>query len=52
MCVWFIEKSDELSQSATFDQKLRYFTDQNGLKGGSNSEMNITNDRKKDWKSR
>ena len=43
---------DELSESLVFAQKLRYFIDQNGAKGGShqnefsvfsNSEMNVTN---------
>ena len=42
---------DELSESAAFVQKLRYFTDQNGPKGGPheiefwvflNLEMNVT----------
>ena len=28
--VLFLEKYDELSNSMTFGQKLRYFTDQNG----------------------
>ena len=49
--VYFLEKCAELSESAAFGQNLRYFTDQNGSKGGpyknefwvfSNSEMNIT----------
>ena len=29
-----LEKYDELSELVAFDQKLRYFTDQNGPKGG------------------
>ena len=50
--VYFVEKYDELSQSVASGQKLRYFTDQNGPKGGpyenefwvlSDSEMNVTN---------
>ena len=50
--VSFLEKYDELSELVAFGQKLRYFTDQNGPKGGphenefwvfSNSEMNVTN---------
>ena len=28
------EKCDELSETVAFGQKLRYFTDQNGPKGG------------------
>ena len=31
---YFLEKYDELPESVAFGQKLRYFTDQNGLKGG------------------
>ena len=47
--VYYLEKYDELSESVAFGQKLMYFTDQNGLKGGphenefwvfSNSKMN------------
>ena len=30
----FQKKYDELSESIAFDQKLIYFTDQNGLKWG------------------
>ena len=30
--VYFLEKYDELSGLVAFGQKLRYFTDQNGLK--------------------
>ena len=46
-----LQKYDELSKSVAFDQKLMYFTDQNGPKGEphgnefwvfSNSEMNVT----------
>ena len=29
---YFLETYDELSESVGFDQKLRYFTDQNGAK--------------------
>ena len=32
--VSFLEKYDELSELVAFGQKLRYFTDQNGPKGG------------------
>ena len=32
--VYFLEKYDELSKSVAFGQKLTYFTDQNGPKGG------------------
>ena len=48
----FLENCDELSEWVAFGQKLRYFTDQKGPKGGphenefwvfSNSEMNVTN---------
>ena len=47
-----IEKCDELSELVGSDQIFRYFTGQNGPKGGphenkfsvfSNSEVNITN---------
>ena len=31
---WIKEKCDELSESAAFSQKFRYFTDQNGPKCG------------------
>ena len=50
--VYFLEKYDKLSELVALVQKLRYFTDQNGPKGGpqeseflvfSNSEMNVTN---------
>ena len=50
--VYFLEKYDELCKLVDFDQKLRYFTGQNGLKGEphenefSNSEMNVTSSRK------
>ena len=49
--VYFLEKYDELSEIVAFGQKLRYVTDQNGLKRGphenefwvfSNSEMNVS----------
>ena len=33
--VEFVEKYEELSELVAFDQKLRYFTDQNGPNGGS-----------------
>ena len=32
--VYFLEKYDELPESVAFGQKLRYFTDQNGPRGG------------------
>ena len=32
--VYFLEKYNGLSESVAFGQKLRYFTDQNGPKGG------------------
>ena len=32
--VYFLEKYDELSELVAFGPKLRYFTDQNGAKGG------------------
>ena len=50
--VSFLEKYDELYELVAFGQKLRYFPEQNGPKGGpyenefwvfSNSEMNVTN---------
>ena len=50
--VYFLEKYDELSELVAFCEKMKYFTDQNGPKGGpienefwvfSNSEMNVTN---------
>ena len=31
--VYFLERYEEISESVTFGQKLRYFTDQNGPKG-------------------
>ena len=30
-----MEKYDELSESVTFGEKLKYFTNQNGSKGGA-----------------
>ena len=33
--VYYLEKSDELSESVAFGQKLSYFTDQDGPKGGA-----------------
>ena len=59
--IYSLEKHDEPSESAAFGLKFRYFTDQNGSKGGSkenefwvflNSEMNVTNSwsRKRRWK--
>ena len=33
--VYTVERYDELSQSVASGQKLRYFTDQNGPKGGT-----------------
>ena len=32
--VYFLERCGELSESVAFGKKLRYFTDQNGAKGG------------------
>ena len=33
--VYYLEKSDELSESVAFGQKLSHFTDQDGPKGGA-----------------
>ena len=40
MGVYFLEKCDELSESAAFGQKM-YFTDQDGPTGGDHMKMNF-----------
>ena len=38
---YFLEKYDQLPESEAFGQKLRYFKDQNGPKGGNTKMLQL-----------
>ena len=38
---YFLEKYDKLPESEAFGQKLGYFTDQNGPKGGNTKMLQL-----------